>query len=108
MEPASKVSVPLSVVMRTRSRVPPSASEPFVKYVPAPSDRPTLPAAAQVLPVCKVNTILPWTIRAADQFDVFTPMPKPDVNTVDEPVAALIMLELLPKYPEVVTLPAPI
>ena len=58
MEPASKVSVPLTVVMRTRSRVPPSASEPLLSVL-----TPELPEVLfvdnQVFPVSKVITITP-------------------------------------------------
>ena len=58
MVPASKVSVPLEVVMRTWSRVPPRACDPLVIYSPTPVELPTLPEQTQVVPVCRVKTIL--------------------------------------------------
>ena len=61
IEPASNVSVPLTVVIRTRSNVPDRANEPAENYPNAPSLRHNDPDSVQalVLELSKVNTIKP-------------------------------------------------
>ena len=101
MDPASNASVPLTVVMRTRSRVPERAIVPAVDINAAPSDLARVPAATQVFPVTILITTVPWTTAAADP--VLTPKPVENnvaVNagpSVDDP-----------KYPLVVKLVEPI
>jgi hypothetical protein len=59
IEPASKASVPLTVVMRTRSRVPPRAIEPAVVCVPATFYNANVPEAVQLVEFCKVIVTFP-------------------------------------------------
>ena len=58
--PASNVSVPFTVVMRTRSRVPPRAGEfpADITIAPAPAVYKTVPDSTQVL--------LPIRLRIAE------------------------------------------
>ena len=106
IEPASNVSVPLTVVILTLSKVPPKAIEPDVKNEFAPFEMLVHPEALHVFPVINDKTIEPCNIFAASQFEVFIPIPNPDVKFT---VATLEpTTELLPKYPDVVTEPAPI
>ena len=53
IEPASKVSVPLPVVIRTRSNVPDKVFDP-PKVVPLGTADPVVPEAAQVVPLSKL------------------------------------------------------
>ena len=64
--PASKVSVPFTVVMRTRSSVPERAIFPAVVPTVADACRPIQPFAVQLLPVVKVKTIEPTYKEEAD------------------------------------------
>jgi len=59
IEPASKVSVPLTVVMTTRSSVPPRVIEPPVVIVFVPSLLAIVPAAAHALLPSVVKTTSP-------------------------------------------------
>ena len=105
IEPASNASVPLAVVMRTRSRAPLRVKAPPVKYTPAKL-APRTPEAAQVLAETKDSVILPETVVVANQFDVLTPIPKPVVHaTLATPVATT---EFAPTYPVVTIEPEPI
>lgn len=79
IEPASKVSVPFTVVMRTRSRAPPSASEPPDTYI-APPDEVTVPVQTQVFVACSVNTKEPLIAVVEPHCELFTPIPKPVVK----------------------------
>jgi hypothetical protein len=56
MEPASKVSVPLTVVMRTRSRVPPRAMFPPDKADIPAFEKDMFELFTHVVPVIKVIT----------------------------------------------------
>ena len=101
-EPASKVSVPLTVVMRTRSRVPPRAISPaprqdmFVVFLKELLE-------THVFPEINVKTICPL-VRDAARFELKT---NPDVAVIVAAVEAPIEL-LLAVYPDVVTEPEPI
>jgi len=101
MLPASKVSVPLTVVMRRRSRVPERVIVPAVDINAAPSDLARVPAATQVFPVTILITTVPWTTAAADPVLI----PKPLVNNVAVNPGPSVDD---PKYPLVVKLVEPI
>ena len=98
MEPASKVSVPLTVVMRTRSRVPERA---FVPALTAPvPEFASDPAAVHVFPEMFVNTTAPCRVSAAEA-------PLKLMKPVVEPALA-VPVRLAATYPEVSIEPAPI
>ena len=59
IEPASKVSVPLTVVMRTRSKVPDKVILPAFIVVTLLFDTAKFPDPTQILEPTRVNTILP-------------------------------------------------
>lgn len=60
MEPASKVSVPLTVVMRTRSRVAESCLDPEIVCAYGASEPVNIPLATHVLAESsKENEMLP-------------------------------------------------
>ncbi len=105
MVPASKVSVPLTVVMRTRSKAPPRAPEepPTVIEINVPLSVRT-PLATQVFEPSRFNTTAPRIASVAAAFIITKP-------AVDVVMAALFALFVRPDalvYPVVVTLPEPI
>lgn len=63
--PASKVSVPLTVVMRTRSKVPDSVFDPLVMLENSVAEPPNKPEADQVFPVMLQKIIFPLNKQAA-------------------------------------------
>lgn len=67
MDPASNVSVPLPVVMRTRSRVPESVLEPAHIIVPAPPD------AFEMTP-CATHKFDPIAVKMTEPVDVTEPV----------------------------------
>lgn len=83
MLPASKVSVPFAVVMRTRSRTPDKASDPAVDSKEVPSLLANVPFAAHVFPVTNVNTVVPCKMFVA----VALGYPKPVVKLETEGLA---------------------
>jgi hypothetical protein len=100
--PASKVSVPLTVVMRTRSRVPDKVTEPPpIKAVPV-SLRPKTALLAQVLEVTFTTVAIPCLVTAAaDVLSVKSPV----VEFNPDGVAVIFIPE--PVYPETVKDPDP-
>lgn len=104
IEPASKVSVPLTVVMRTLSSVPPSAISP--QDIADVSARPkNTPCATHVLDVRFEIIMLPFVVVAAD---MLLPQEKPDV-VVAAPTAPLVVIApVIEEYPDVATEPPPI
>lgn len=106
MVPASKVSVPFAVVMRTRSRVPERETEPAVKYICAELEAAIEPEQAQVFPPRLLIVIAPCAIAVENHCAVLTPMPNPVLKfDVATPPAVVVFA---PRYPLVVMLPAPI
>jgi len=104
IEPASKVSVPLTVVMRTAVRTAASAIEPPVTKTTKPvSADPPLPDEDQVLPVRFVIVILP--LINAVETELLSP--KPVVNVVEVRALAL-NLAVEPTYPVVVYVVDPV
>ena len=63
--PASKVSVPLTVVMRTRSSVPERVIEPLHKEESAEFEFPIIPEPTQILVPKDVSTRCPFIIAVA-------------------------------------------
>ena len=106
MEPASKVSVPFTVVRRMRSIAPESATDPPVCAVLASLEAPTTPEQTQalVLELSKENVIDPCRTLAAA---LSTPIRNPPVP-VEAFVDVVTIVELVPKYPEFCTDPEPI
>lgn len=101
IEPASNVSVPLTVVMRTRSNVPPRARMPLATLVSVVEFE-VLVEQTQVFPEMLVIIEIP-DMESAAAFDL---IPNPVVKLV-VPTAALIT-DAEPAYPVVTTEPAPI
>lgn len=105
MLPASNVSVPLTVVMTTRSSVPDSVKVPPVVQNLPPELSPPQPLAVHIFPETFVNTIVPCLMYAA--------FPS---ATIENPVVGWVTVEIPPfaplpaavAYPDVVTEPAPI
>ena len=105
IDPASNVSVPFTVVTRTRSRVPERVTEPPQFHVAAWSERPPVPAFTHTLdPVvliiaepCKtlLALVAPVTRNPADEFALCV-------------AEALGKFDADDKYPETLKLPAPI
>ena len=99
--PASNVSVPLTVVMRTRSSVPPREGElpPIEKTTPVPFVPAITPVAIQLFPLMFVSTKVPLNISP------------PEAEVTIKPDVAVVML--VPccdtaAYPDVETEPEPI
>ena len=104
IEPASKVSVPFTVVMRTRSSAPPNVGEtPPQNCVPVEGTILTVPEFTHVLLLCKHNIIFPFVSEPPAKFPV-TSNPAIDVAETKEEVAKVAEEE----YPDVVTEPEPI
>ena len=106
IEPASKVSVPLTVVMRTRSSVPeraelnPPPHSPKVLFISAPE-----PAFIQVVPLSKDMVAMPeYTFTAP--LPMFTIYPA----VLLRPYALLVLPAIVEAdvYPDEVTEPEPI
>ncbi len=103
MVPASKVSVPPTVVMRTRSRVPERANVPPETRVDVADVEPlNAPDATHVFPVIKVKIKEPLTAIVAE----FARIPNPAVKAVEDTTVS--KSELVPTYPEDVKDPEPI
>ena len=68
MVPASNVSVPLTVVIRTRSKVPESVRFPVDKLLPASFELIVLPEKTQVFPVMFTKVSMLFRIEAAPRF----------------------------------------
>ena len=102
--PASKVSVPLTVVMRTLSSVPPSAISP--QDITDVSARPkNTPCATHVLDVRFEIIMLPFVVVAAD---MLLPQEKPDVVVVAPAEPLVVIAPVIEEYPDVATEPPPI
>lgn len=102
MVPASNVSVPPVVVIRTKFNVPDKATDPLDNVITALSVLAALLLATQVFPVIFEITICPVN-TAALAIDWLTGNPAVDplvVLTVDEPI---VLTEVV--YPDVVGLP---
>ena len=67
IEPASNVSVPFTVVMRTRSNVPLKVIFPLVVIVPAPSVLAITPEAVQIFEPKVVKVKLPVKVKAVPE-----------------------------------------
>jgi hypothetical protein len=65
IDPASKVSVPFTVVMRMRSKVPERATDPPPTFVQRLPGLPTLTSPTQVLLVMFVTLMAPDKVFAA-------------------------------------------
>ena len=107
MEPASKVSVPFTVVTRKRSRVAAIATEPEPK-----TDRPELtgseyiPCITQVLPVRLAIVMTPVLLAEAEPAPSLKSQPPPANELL--PAVPLTIADVQPTYPEVVSEPPPI
>ena len=73
MEPASKVSVPLTVVIRTRSSVLEVVRDPATVQVTAESEKPSTPSATQVLEFINVIRTTPLIVFAAEPVRMIYP-----------------------------------
>ena len=105
IEPASKVSVPFTVVMRTRSRVPPSAGD---APAPLPRRTPSAPNCAeyvQVFPEMLVIVAMPLKTNPAFPGESIRAIPVVKVVVV---IDAAALVDAQPIYPVVVTEPEPI
>ena len=100
--PASKVSVPLTVVMRTRSRVPERALEPPTVYMVVVPVSPKFPEQTQEFEPISVSTNVPSNAAVAFP-DLIV---KPVVYTLTPGVALMVLP--VHAYPDVSTEPAPI
>jgi len=106
--PASKVSVPFTVVMRTRSSVPPRANVPDATVVLLPSDDSAVTLAAiQLVLVMLSRVTMPVCDCVAPLMPATAINPAVDVTPVVLDAAAWEARPPL-TYPDVVTLPAPI
>ena len=76
MEPASKVSVPLTVVMRTAVRAAPNAIIPALLVTRVPFVSPVCPLSIQLFPEIFVMIIFPEQTAVATDMAAQT---KPDV-----------------------------
>ena len=104
IEPASNVSVPFTVVMRTRSKTPDNVTTEDDKQVVAMFVKPMFAVIDQIFPEIKVNTACPTLTAEEDSLFVNNTNPlvyKLLVVATPNPVEE-------PAYPEVVTLPEPI
>ena len=81
--PASNVSVPLTVVMRTRSRVPPSANVPLPICPLPPSIELTTAEAIQVVPVIFSIVTVPVCNEAAAAMLAVPKNPATDVAVAE-------------------------
>ena len=107
IEPASKASVPLTVVMRIRSRVLDKESLPPEEFIDAIENalRPNTPDSTQVLPVILQIVKEPsYTTVAA----LSAVTKNPDAIAVTADAAAFTMVLAVPAYPVVVKDPEPI
>ena len=102
--PASKVSVPLTVVMRTRSKAPPNDGEtPALNCVPVDVTKDKILEDVHVLLFCKHSVIFPLFTDDAAMKEL-TISPAVEVTLPTELVTRLEEEE----YPDVVTEPEPI
>lgn len=100
MLPESNVSVPFTVVMRTRSSVPDIATIPHELVGELIVVIPTTPCSAQLLPAKRVRVITPTLKSAAEGFTLVI---NPVVLTAFAPALPAVLV-----YPLVVKLPEPI
>ena len=107
-EPASNVSVPLTVVMRNLSNVPPRANVPDATVVLLPSDDSAVTLAAIQLVLVMLSSV---TMPVCDCVALL--MPATAINPAVDVTPAVLDAEAWEArppltYPDVVTLPAPI
>jgi len=79
-DPASKLSVPLTVVRRMRSSVPPKAIKPVVLFIIPRFVGIVIPLITQVFPVAKLKTIEPFIMSGALLLNIGNP----DVDAAHE------------------------
>jgi hypothetical protein len=104
IEPASNVSVPLTVVIRTRSNAPDKFGlRPPQNCVPVDGTILTEPEFTHVLLFCKHNIIFPFVSEPLAKFPV-TSSPAVDVAEATE----LVTKDAEEEYPDVVIEPEPI
>jgi hypothetical protein len=101
--PASNVSVPFTVVMRSLSSAPLRETDPPIINVPAKSDLPATDEAVHKLPEIFVITILPKAVTAALPPEKINPEVRFPVVIILEPIDAYD-----PIYPVLVKEPDPI
>ena len=104
IDPASKVSVPFTVVTRTRSRVPERLTEPPPKLQTVESLRPITDILVQALPVIFETTADPC-LTAAAFVELSIGSPVVLVLTVELEASDVVLPE--PRYPLVVKDPDP-
>ena len=100
MLPASKVSVPLTVVMRTWVSVSDRVFDPATTYVPVPAWY-VDPEAEKTFDPSRLNVIAPWNVFAAVK-PVAKTIPAVDVTKLP---TALFPMALLPEMYPVVSMP---
>ena len=100
MVPASNASVPLTVVMRTRSSVPERAFEPApAKTLTESVLAPFIPATQTLLLIDEIVTTASNITEAAVLADT--------TNPVEEATLVVFDVQQAPVYPDVSTDPAP-
>jgi hypothetical protein len=104
IEPASKVSVPLTVVKRNRSRTPPRAMNPVVFPIMPRLVVINIPLETQVFDPAEVRIIVPFLVSGALSLNIANPV----VNAAQFVAEAFTALAYAPVYPEVVYEPEPI
>ncbi len=102
--PASKVSVPLTVVIRIRSRAPEMPTAPPHQLIRCESSCPITPEATQIWVLIKFNVIAPLK-EYVDAIAAETKNPVFMFTTAGDAPFAVIAAE--PTYPEVVNDPDP-
>ena len=94
--PASNVSVPLTVVMRSWVKTSESDLDPEVTYTLVTSFLPISPDATHVLveELKSERVIAPCTVTNAAHCPVLTPIPKPAVKAAPTGVVPLFIIKL--------------
>jgi hypothetical protein len=100
IEPASKVSVPLTVVMRTVVRASDSVFVPEILFIVDASETPNIPDITQIFPLTFVKIKCPVYVEAATLFPAES---NPTLNVPVPTDPPETDLKPIPVYPDVST-----